>query len=171
MKYCQRKKGTSGLLLSEYWKSNTIHFLKCNISVKTCELRQHTSMNGFVCSDLLYIHPQDDEWLSGFAKEPLCIVLSNNHNFHLTGKWYDEKCSETGYGFICQKPQGEILSVFSLSLLVLLGHYLSLIVFSTSFFLFLLSDYSSFLMLNGLSFLSPLTSLILSATHKQHFEV
>ncbi|KAG7482086.1 hypothetical protein JOB18_012771 [Solea senegalensis] len=46
----------------------------------------------------------DDDWLSDF-KEPPCIVLSNNHNFHLTGKWYDEKCSETGYGFVCQKPQ------------------------------------------------------------------
>ncbi|MED6243551.1 hypothetical protein ATANTOWER_022201, partial [Ataeniobius toweri] len=46
-----------------------------------------------------------DEWLSGVADEPLCTVLSNNHNFHLTGKWYDEKCSESGYGFICQKPQ------------------------------------------------------------------
>ncbi|KAG7232758.1 hypothetical protein INR49_008148 [Caranx melampygus] len=47
----------------------------------------------------------EDEWLSGFADEPLCAVLSNNHNFHLTGKWYDEKCSESGYGFVCQKPQ------------------------------------------------------------------
>ncbi|XP_073320103.1 secretory phospholipase A2 receptor [Pagrus major] len=47
----------------------------------------------------------EDEWLSGFADEPLCTVLSNNHNFHLTGKWYDEKCSESGYGFVCQKPQ------------------------------------------------------------------
>uniref|UniRef100_A0A3P8UHD1 Phospholipase A2 receptor 1 n=1 Tax=Cynoglossus semilaevis TaxID=244447 RepID=A0A3P8UHD1_CYNSE len=46
----------------------------------------------------------EDDWIGGF-KEPLCIVLSNNHNFHLTGKWYDEKCSETGYGFVCQKPQ------------------------------------------------------------------
>uniref|UniRef100_A0A3P8UC50 Phospholipase A2 receptor 1 n=1 Tax=Amphiprion percula TaxID=161767 RepID=A0A3P8UC50_AMPPE len=47
----------------------------------------------------------EDEWLSGFADEPLCTVLSNNHNFHLTGKWYDEKCSQSGYGFVCQKPQ------------------------------------------------------------------
>ncbi|KAM7405944.1 hypothetical protein PAMP_000354 [Pampus punctatissimus] len=46
-----------------------------------------------------------DELLSGFADDPLCTVLSNNHNFHLTGKWYDEKCSENGYGFVCQKPQ------------------------------------------------------------------
>ncbi|XP_043999660.1 secretory phospholipase A2 receptor isoform X2 [Gambusia affinis] len=46
-----------------------------------------------------------DDWLSGAADEPLCTVLSNNHNFHLTGKWYDEKCSESGYGFVCQKPQ------------------------------------------------------------------
>uniref|UniRef100_A0A3P9I5P8 Phospholipase A2 receptor 1 n=1 Tax=Oryzias latipes TaxID=8090 RepID=A0A3P9I5P8_ORYLA len=37
--------------------------------------------------------------------EPLCTVLSNNHNFHLTGKWYDEKCSDSEYGFVCQKPQ------------------------------------------------------------------
>ncbi|XP_059208069.1 secretory phospholipase A2 receptor [Centropristis striata] len=47
----------------------------------------------------------EDEWLGGFSDEPLCTVLSNNHNFHLTGKWYDEKCSEGGYGFVCQKPQ------------------------------------------------------------------
>uniref|UniRef100_A0A7N8Y3Z2 Phospholipase A2 receptor 1 n=1 Tax=Mastacembelus armatus TaxID=205130 RepID=A0A7N8Y3Z2_9TELE len=37
--------------------------------------------------------------------ESLCTVLSNNHNFHLTGTWYHEKCSDTGYGFVCQKPQ------------------------------------------------------------------
>uniref|UniRef100_A0A665WS29 Phospholipase A2 receptor 1 n=1 Tax=Echeneis naucrates TaxID=173247 RepID=A0A665WS29_ECHNA len=54
----------------------------------------------------------EDEWLSGYADEPLCAVLSNNHNFHLTGKWYDEKCSESGYGFVCQKPQGKILPGF-----------------------------------------------------------
>uniref|UniRef100_A0A3Q1IX63 Uncharacterized protein n=1 Tax=Anabas testudineus TaxID=64144 RepID=A0A3Q1IX63_ANATE len=47
----------------------------------------------------------EDDWLSGAAVEPLCTVLSNNHNFHITGKWYDEKCSESGYGFVCQKPQ------------------------------------------------------------------
>ncbi|XP_020493615.2 secretory phospholipase A2 receptor [Labrus bergylta] len=47
----------------------------------------------------------EDDWLSGFLGEPLCTVLSNNHNFHLTGKWYDERCSESGYGFVCQKPQ------------------------------------------------------------------
>ncbi|XP_068609504.1 secretory phospholipase A2 receptor [Brachionichthys hirsutus] len=46
-----------------------------------------------------------NDWLSGFTDEPLCTVLSNNHNFHLTGKWYDEKCSESGFGFVCQKPQ------------------------------------------------------------------
>ncbi|KAM3876716.1 secretory phospholipase A2 receptor [Diretmus argenteus] len=44
----------------------------------------------------------EDEWTSD---EPLCTILSNNHNFHLTGKWYDEKCTESGYGFVCQKPQ------------------------------------------------------------------
>ncbi|XP_034051134.1 secretory phospholipase A2 receptor [Thalassophryne amazonica] len=47
----------------------------------------------------------EDKWFSGFSDEPLCTVLSNNHNFHLTGKWYDEKCSDRGYGFVCQKPQ------------------------------------------------------------------
>lgn len=69
----------------------------------------------FVCIDLHFMNHQEDEWLTGFADEPLCTVLSNNHNFHLTGKWYDEKCSESGYGFVCQKPQGKIPSV-SLSL-------------------------------------------------------
>lgn len=39
------------------------------------------------------------------------MVLSNNHNFHLTGKWYFERCSESAYGFVCQKPQGKIPSV------------------------------------------------------------
>uniref|UniRef100_A0A669B2C0 Phospholipase A2 receptor 1 n=1 Tax=Oreochromis niloticus TaxID=8128 RepID=A0A669B2C0_ORENI len=50
----------------------------------------------------------EETWLQGYADEPLCTVLSNNHNFHLTGKWYDEKCSESGYGFVCQKPQENI---------------------------------------------------------------
>lgn len=58
------------------------------------------------------VAPQEDELLG----EPLCTVLSNNHNFHLTGKWYDEKCSEGGYGFICQKPQGSLtFSFFNLN--------------------------------------------------------
>ncbi|XP_056134083.1 secretory phospholipase A2 receptor [Lampris incognitus] len=49
----------------------------------------------------------EEEWLSGplAGDDPLCTVLSNNHNFHLTGKWYDEKCTESGYGFVCQKQQ------------------------------------------------------------------
>ncbi|KAM3625162.1 uncharacterized protein V6R79_007800 [Siganus canaliculatus] len=47
----------------------------------------------------------EDDWLSEYAHKPLCIVLSNNHNIHLTGKWYDDKCSESGYGFVCEKPQ------------------------------------------------------------------
>uniref|UniRef100_A0A8C5D7B1 Phospholipase A2 receptor 1 n=1 Tax=Gouania willdenowi TaxID=441366 RepID=A0A8C5D7B1_GOUWI len=54
------------------------------------------------------VEPKDyhmNECLSGFMDEPLCTVLSNNHNFYLTGKWYDEKCSESVYGFVCQKPQ------------------------------------------------------------------
>lgn len=51
-------------------------------------------------------------------EEPLCTVLSNNHNFHMTGKWYDEKCSESSYGFVCQKLQGEIhlVSLYSYSI-------------------------------------------------------
>lgn len=48
---------------------------------------------------------QQDEWLSE-GTEPLCTVLSNTHNFHFTGKWYKEKCTQSGYGFVCQKPQG-----------------------------------------------------------------
>lgn len=47
----------------------------------------------------------EEEWLRGFVGETTCTVLSNNHNFHLTGKWYDERCDESGYGFVCQKPQ------------------------------------------------------------------
>lgn len=54
---------------------------------------------------------QEDDLASELSDEPLCTVLSNNHNFHLTGKWYDEKCSESGYGFVCQKPQGKIPSL------------------------------------------------------------
>ena len=52
---------------------------------------------------------QLDEWLSAAVAtgEPLCTVLSNHHNLHLAGKWYDDKCSETSYGFDCQKAQGE----------------------------------------------------------------
>lgn len=50
-----------------------------------------------------------EEWLSGshgvVDDAPLCTLLSNNHNFHFTGKWYDEKCTQSNYGFICQKPQ------------------------------------------------------------------
>ncbi|XP_066503060.1 secretory phospholipase A2 receptor [Hoplias malabaricus] len=48
-----------------------------------------------------------DDWMdtASVGAEPLCTVLSNNHNFHFTGKWYDEKCSQSGYGFVCQKPQ------------------------------------------------------------------
>ncbi|XP_036401571.1 secretory phospholipase A2 receptor [Megalops cyprinoides] len=37
--------------------------------------------------------------------DPLCTLLSNNHNFHFTGKWYDERCTQGGYGFVCQKAQ------------------------------------------------------------------
>lgn len=112
-----------------------------------CEQHECAFVNGFVCIDMCFMTPQEDEWLSGFADEPLCTVLSNNHNFHLTGKWYDERCSESGYGFVCQKPQGKIPSVsFSL---VLFCPCLSFVA-SLSLSL-LLSDHSSFLMLNGLS--------------------
>ncbi|XP_027632302.1 secretory phospholipase A2 receptor [Tupaia chinensis] len=34
---------------------------------------------------------------------PLCALLSSNHNFHFTGKWYFEDCEKEGYGFICEK--------------------------------------------------------------------
>lgn len=65
------------------------------------------------------VAPQEDEMLGG----PPCTVLSNNHNFHLTGKWYDEKCSEGGYGFICQKPQGSSsFPFFALLSLSPVGH-------------------------------------------------
>ncbi|TKC49258.1 hypothetical protein EI555_004869 [Monodon monoceros] len=36
---------------------------------------------------------------------PLCALLSNNPNFHFTGKWYFEDCREEGYGFVCEKMQ------------------------------------------------------------------
>lgn len=49
----------------------------------------------------------------------------------MTGKWYDEKCSESGYGFVCQKLQGEIHLV---SLYLYFIHYLN----SGIFFLSLL---------------------------------
>ena len=74
-------------------------------------------LSKYLC--LFVCNAQGDEWLSGFADEPLCTVLSNNHNFHLTGKWYDEKCSESGYGFVCQKPQGKIPSVSFCSIVLM----------------------------------------------------
>ncbi|KAF4083409.1 hypothetical protein AMELA_G00140980 [Ameiurus melas] len=47
-----------------------------------------------------------EEWLGeGTEVETLCTVLSNTHNFHFTGKWYKEKCDQSGFGFVCQKPQ------------------------------------------------------------------
>ncbi|XP_045415037.1 secretory phospholipase A2 receptor [Lemur catta] len=36
---------------------------------------------------------------------PLCALLSNNPNFHFTGKWYFEDCGKEGYGFVCEKMQ------------------------------------------------------------------
>ena len=42
---------------------------------------------------------------------PLCGLLSNNPNFHFTGKWYFEDCRE-GYGFVCEKMQGKKYLLF-----------------------------------------------------------
>ncbi|XP_053369707.1 secretory phospholipase A2 receptor [Clarias gariepinus] len=50
-------------------------------------------------------HSEAQEEWSRNRIEPLCAVLSNTHNFHFTGKWYKEKCSQSSYGFVCQKPQ------------------------------------------------------------------
>lgn len=109
----------------------------------------------YVCIDMYVLNPQENEWLSGFADEPLCTVLSNNHNFHLTGKWYDEKCSESGYGFVCQKPQGKIPSVsLSLVSVTVCLFTASLNVFQHVCLSLLLSDHSSFLMLNGVYYTS-----------------
>ncbi|XP_053554326.1 secretory phospholipase A2 receptor [Bombina bombina] len=33
----------------------------------------------------------------------LCALMSANHNYHLTGKWFLENCTQ-GYGFVCEKP-------------------------------------------------------------------
>uniref|UniRef100_A0A8K9XJT9 Phospholipase A2 receptor 1 n=1 Tax=Oncorhynchus mykiss TaxID=8022 RepID=A0A8K9XJT9_ONCMY len=53
------------------------------------------------------VEPKNPLTVSGplGGDDPLCTVLSNNHNFHLTGKWFDERCTESGYGFVCQRPQ------------------------------------------------------------------
>ncbi|XP_056590503.1 secretory phospholipase A2 receptor [Triplophysa dalaica] len=39
------------------------------------------------------------------TKEPLCTYLSNSHNFRVTGLWQDAICTESVYGFVCQKNQ------------------------------------------------------------------
>ncbi|KAJ3594100.1 hypothetical protein NHX12_006432 [Muraenolepis orangiensis] len=58
-----------------------------------------------------YIGGCPETWLyyghkvGGGGGDPLCTVLSNHHDLHLTGNWYDQSCAETSYGFICQKPQ------------------------------------------------------------------
>ncbi|XP_073503178.1 secretory phospholipase A2 receptor isoform X2 [Phyllobates terribilis] len=36
-------------------------------------------------------------------QDQLCALISANHTVHPTGKWYLEKCSPKGYGFICEK--------------------------------------------------------------------
>lgn len=38
-------------------------------------------------------------------QESLCTLMSNNNNFHITGKWYLDSCNNTGYGFGCEKEQ------------------------------------------------------------------
>lgn len=43
---------------------------------------------------------------------PLCALLSNNPNFHFTGKWYFEDCGKEGYGYICEKMQGKQYLLF-----------------------------------------------------------
>ncbi|XP_006636684.2 secretory phospholipase A2 receptor isoform X1 [Lepisosteus oculatus] len=47
--------------------------------------------------------PNEDD-LKG-SDTPLCTLMSNNHNYHLSGKWYNQPCLEHEYGFVCQKPQ------------------------------------------------------------------
>uniref|UniRef100_A0A8C2KD52 Phospholipase A2 receptor 1 n=1 Tax=Cyprinus carpio TaxID=7962 RepID=A0A8C2KD52_CYPCA len=37
--------------------------------------------------------------------ESHCTYLSNSHNFRVTGLWQDDVCTESVYGFVCQKPQ------------------------------------------------------------------
>ncbi|XP_028662247.1 secretory phospholipase A2 receptor [Erpetoichthys calabaricus] len=34
-----------------------------------------------------------------------CTLMSNNHIYHLTGKWYHEDCEAYKHGLICQKDQ------------------------------------------------------------------
>ncbi|XP_077128976.1 secretory phospholipase A2 receptor isoform X2 [Ranitomeya variabilis] len=36
-------------------------------------------------------------------QDQLCALISANHTVHPTGKWYLEKCSPKGYGFICEQ--------------------------------------------------------------------
>ncbi|XP_078537804.1 secretory phospholipase A2 receptor [Lissotriton helveticus] len=38
-------------------------------------------------------------------QESLCTLMSNNHNVHITGKWYLDNCNKKGYGFVCEKEQ------------------------------------------------------------------
>nr|XP_055039953.1 secretory phospholipase A2 receptor isoform X1 [Misgurnus anguillicaudatus] len=37
--------------------------------------------------------------------EPFCTYLSNSHNYRVTGVWQDDICTESVYGFVCQKSQ------------------------------------------------------------------
>eukprot|EP00062_Callorhinchus_milii_P005644 gi/632945349/ref/XP_007888015.1/ PREDICTED: secretory phospholipase A2 receptor [Callorhinchus milii] len=32
-----------------------------------------------------------------------CVLLSNSHAFHSTGRWYTRNCNAKSYGFVCQK--------------------------------------------------------------------
>ncbi|KAM4626584.1 secretory phospholipase A2 receptor-like [Discoglossus pictus] len=40
-----------------------------------------------------------------FEDNDTCALISTNHNFHLTGKWYLDNCHQKGYGFVCEKEQ------------------------------------------------------------------
>nr|XP_033800444.1 secretory phospholipase A2 receptor isoform X2 [Geotrypetes seraphini] len=47
----------------------------------------------------------DDDSFNKTDKTPLCPLMSNHHNFHVTGKWYLEDCHSEGHGFVCEKAQ------------------------------------------------------------------
>ncbi|KAK9966427.1 hypothetical protein ABG768_003538 [Culter alburnus] len=49
-----------------------------------------------------------DNWEKSNYKSPMephCTYLSNSHIFRMTGVWQDDVCTESIYGFVCQKPQ------------------------------------------------------------------
>ncbi|XP_062869501.1 secretory phospholipase A2 receptor [Trichomycterus rosablanca] len=79
------------------------------IGLKDSDLMKWTDKKPVFYTNWSPVEPQhsSDSHEEHLAEEvkPLCTVLSNNHNLHFTGKWYKEKCGQSGYGFICQKPQ------------------------------------------------------------------